>query len=81
MSRHGVAAADLARALLRVVHEYPDAVLVRNRVGNLSIIDGVGPQGYVGFVDLGEADAVFFDQVLNARARSRPTTPPHPSPG
>jgi hypothetical protein len=46
---------ELIDALRAVVERFPGCVLVKNTVGNLSIMDG---EEYVGFVDLGDASWV-----------------------
>lgn len=49
LRRRGCLIADLATAVTAIVDTYPDARLVRNRVGNLSVmVDGVD----VGYLDL-----------------------------
>jgi hypothetical protein len=47
--RRGCLAEDLLAALGRVVRRYPAARLVRNRVGNLAVMDG---EEQVGTLDL-----------------------------
>lgn len=46
---------QLVRAGIRILQEYPDAQIVRNRVGNLSVMDGARYAGYVD-VNTGEVE-------------------------
>lgn len=49
---------DLVKAYVEIHQRYPDAELDKNRVGNMSIMDG---DMFVGFVDVRTGEVELFD--------------------
>lgn len=62
IGRWEIRPAALQASLTRLVARFPDAVLVRNQVGNLTVLDQPGGE-YVGYVELAAGGLTLLDEL------------------